>query len=95
MRLILMAMLVGCAGSTVTEIECEDLDELNRGGSIHVIAPADAGGVFDSVWCGDVPDLGVQCEDVPWWVEDGEVVTACPVVGEDEDRGSLWVRVER
>ena len=93
---LLLSLLTACSASSyIEEIECTDLNDLNRGGSVHVVGPAEDGGVVDSVWCGEDPETGLVCRDVLWWVEGGEFMTNCPTVGEDEDRGVLWVRVER
>ena len=90
-HLLLALLLTGCADS-VQEIECTDRDDLNRGGSVHVIGTAERGVVVDVVWCGDDDSAtGFTCEDQGAWFDGEDLVTSCPTVGDDEDRGSLWV----
>ena len=93
MKFLLLALLTGCADS-IQEFECEDRDDMNRGGSVHVVGPAERGVVVDAVWCGDDDtEAGFECEDRDWWLQGVEMVVDCPVVEEDQDRGWLWVRV--
>lgn len=93
---LLLALLTACSpSSSIEEIECTDLNDLNRGGSVHVVGPAEQGGIIESVWCGEDSEAGLECHEQTWWIEGGDIYTNCPTVGEDEDRGVLWVRVER
>lgn len=94
MRALLLT-LTACA-TTPLVFEFEDRDDINRGGSYHVIGPAVPGMVADVVWCAeDDSATGFGCLDRLWWYDDDAAMSSCVPVGEGEDRGLLWAWVWR